>query len=377
MGTVLSVFGVEPSRIGGTETFARELSSQLGERGWKSVLCFETAPSEEVASFLDRPNVTLEVLPDLTNFTWSATQKLAGLIRRHKPDILHLHFIGFVGAVPWLARIFSVSKIFFTDHSSRPANYAPSRAPLWKRTLVRAINYPMTKVICVSQYGLRCMTALDVLPRDRFELVYNAVDLSRVERDSSRAAAFRHRFSIPDKKRIVLQVSWIIPEKGIGDLLEVAQLVHSQTNDVQFVIAGEGPSRQQYMKQAQEMGLGETITWTGLVKDPFQEGLFDAADVVCQLSRWEEVFGWMIAEAMAYGKPVVATRVGGIPELVDDGETGFLIERGNAKEASERILRLSEDRELREDLGHAGRLKTESRFSLTTNVAELLEVYGI
>ncbi len=243
--------------------------------------------------------------------------------------------------------------------------------------LVRLINYPLTKVICVSQYGYRCMTALDVLPRERYELVYNGVDLSRVVLDSSRAADFRRRFAISDEKKIVLQISWIIPEKGIGDLLEVARIVHLQTNDVQFVIAGEGPYRRQYMRQAEEMGLAESITWTGLVKDPFREGLFDAADVVCQLSRWEEVFGWMIAEAMAYGKPVVATRVGGIPEVVDEGETGFLVSRGDLTIVAERVLSLSKDGALCESLGQSGRRKTEARFNLKRNVRQLMNVYRL
>ncbi len=376
MPTALSVFGVEPNRIGGTETFARELSAQLGERGWRSVLCFEVEPGDEVARFLQLPNVTLEVLPNSTNFNWSTVTKLARLVKRYRPDILHLHFVGFVGVYPWLGRILSVRKIFFTDHSSRPADYRPTRAPVWKRSLVRLINYPITKVICVSQYGWRCMKALDVMPSDRYELVYNGVDLSRVERNNSREADFRRRFAIPEHKKVVVQISWIIPEKGIGDLLEVARIVHAQTKDVQFVIAGEGPYREQYMKQAEEMGLAESITWTGLVKDPFTEGLFDAADVVCQLSRWEEVFGWMIAEAMAYGKPVVATRVGGIPELIDEGKTGFLIDRGDSKAVAERLLRLIGHRELREALGDAGRHKTEARFNLRTNVADLIELYG-
>jgi len=221
------------------------------------------------------------------------------------------------------------------------------------------------------------MKALDVMPNDRYRQIYNGVDLSRVVRDRSHAADFRARFGIPAEKQIAMQISWIIPEKGIGDLLEVARIVVSQTNKVQFVIAGEGPYRQQYMKRAEDLGLAESITWTGLLKDPFGEGLFDAAQVVCQLSRWEEVFGWMIAEAMAYGKPVVATRVGGIPELVDDGETGFLVSRGDVEAVAEKILRMIGDGELRETLGRAGLHKTELRFDLRNNVQELLRVYSI
>jgi glycosyltransferase involved in cell wall biosynthesis len=377
MPTVVSVFGVQPMRIGGTETFARELSMQLAQKGWKSVLAFETEPPPDVADFLKLQNVTIEVLKDPTDFNWSATKQLGNILRRYSADILHLHFTGFIGAYPWLAQLLSVDKVFFTDHSSRTANYVPARAPFWKRSLAQLINFPITKVICVSKYGCHCAKTLELLPSDRFELVYNGVDLTRVNADSTRAAEFRRRFNISEDRKIIVQVSWVIPEKGIADLLEVARLVTSKRPNTQFVIAGDGPYREQFTKQASEMGITDNVTWAGLVKDPFGEGVYDAADVVCQLSRWEEVFGWMIAEAMAFGKPVVATRVGGIPELIDEGKTGFLVERGDVTAAAERVLTLLDDAELRKTLGCAGRKKTEEKFNLRTNVGELLRVYGI
>jgi glycosyltransferase involved in cell wall biosynthesis len=321
--------------------------------------------------------VSLEVLKNSTDFNWKATRQLASILRRHRADALHLHFTGFIGVFPWLAAISSVRKVFFTDHSSRPGSYAPARAPFWKRMLARLINWPVTKVICVSKYGCHCARTLALLPDDRYELVYNGVDLARVKTDCARVAEFRRRFNIPDSRKIIVQVSWIIPEKGIIELLEVARIVCSKRNDAQFVIVGEGPYREQYQRKASEMGLGDCVTWTGLMKDPFGEGVYDAADIICQLSQWEEVFGWMIAEAMAFSKPVVANRVGGIPELVDDGETGFLVKRGNVRQAAERVLSLLDDNELRLKLGHAGQQKTEAKFNLQTNVAELLEVYGI
>src|SRR6266850_366244 len=142
MRTLISVFGVKPFRIGGTETFARELSLQLDQRGWNSVLCFLEEPTPEVRSFLSLPNVSFEVLANATGVNWSATRTLARIIRRHNPEIVHLHFTGFLGIYPWLARLLSVKKIFFTDHTSRPVGFAPRPAPLWKRALARIINLP-------------------------------------------------------------------------------------------------------------------------------------------------------------------------------------------------------------------------------------------
>ena len=377
MQTVVSVFGVQPLRIGGTETFARELSLQLGQRGWKSVLCFDSKPGEEVARFLDLPNVSLEVLENATHFNLSASSKLASILRRHQPDILHLHYTGFVGLFPWLARLLSVKKVFFTDHSSRPANYHPRRAPFLKRSLLRLINYPITRVVCVSQYGCHCMRTLDLLESQRYELIYNGVDLTRVESNPARGVEFRQRFGVPDCRKVIVQISWIIPEKGIPDLLEVAKALVARDQNAHFIIVGEGPYREQYMKQTREMGLDDNVTWTGLIKDPFEEGVFDAADVVCQFSRWEELFGWMIAEAMAYEKPIVATRVGGIPELVADGESGYLVERDNPEAAADKLLSLLRDSDLRRKMGAEGCRRVHSKFNLRQNVEQLIGSYNL
>lgn len=375
--TLVSVFGVKPHRIGGTETFARELSLQLGERGWKSVLCFLSEPTDEVRRFLDLPNLSFATLENSTNGRWNAASDLARLMRHYRPEILHLHYTGFLNFYSWIARLQSVKQVFFTDHHSRSAGYVPARAPFWKRLAARLINGPLTKVISVSNYGYECMTAFDLLPRNRFQMIYNGVDLSRVKTDPQRAVDFRRKHSIPPERAIVTQVSWIIPEKGITDFLETARLVTTRNRNVQFVLVGDGAYRDQYMKDAVALGLQDRITWTGMVEDPFGEGVFSAADVVCQFSRWEEVFGWMIAEAMAHGKPVVATRVGGIPELIADGGSGFLVDRGDTVAMSERILTLLGDRELRARMGQAGRETVSAKFDLRKNVAQLITAYGI
>jgi glycosyltransferase involved in cell wall biosynthesis len=221
------------------------------------------------------------------------------------------------------------------------------------------------------------MTTFGLLPKSRYQMIYNGVDLSRVKTDPLLATKFRERYSIPAERAIVTQVSWMIPEKGIADFLETARLVLEQNRNVQFVLVGDGTNRAQYALDAAALGLGDRITWTGMIDDPFGQGVFQAADVVCQFSRWEEVFGWMIAEAMAHGKPVVATRVGGIPELISDDVNGYLVGRGDARAMSDRILKLLSDPDLRERLGASGREVVARKFDLRQNVAQLIASYGI
>jgi glycosyltransferase involved in cell wall biosynthesis len=368
------VFCVNPQRVGGVEMFARELSLQLGTFGWKSVLCFLDAPPENVGRFLAAPGVSIERLPGIDRLRWSVVRDMSRILRKYRPEIVHMHFTPQISPFPWLARIHSVHLNYLTDHISRAEGYLPKRAAWWKLAVGRALNWPLTALVAVSDYNARSNTTYGLIPKRRVTRIYNGVDLARISGDPGR---FRREHQIPENRAIVLQVSWMIPEKGIEDLLEAARLVLSWNSNVQFVLAGEGACRREYMARVQAGGIADHFTWTGQIEDPLANGVYSAADVVCQLSRWQEAFGWMNAEAMACSRPVVATRVGGIPEIVEDGVSGYLVRRRQPAEAADRILRLLEDRELRHKMGACGRRAVETRFNLQRNVAKLLELYGI
>jgi glycosyltransferase involved in cell wall biosynthesis len=203
--------------------------------------------------------------------------------------------------------------------------------------------------------------------------IYNSVDLAAVHGDG---AAFRLRHGVPAGAPVVAQASWMIPEKGITDLVEAARIVLQRIPQTHFLLAGEGKHRNEYMTMARDLGMDGHFTWTGLVHNPVAEGLYAAADVVCQVSRWEEAFGWVIAEAMAAARPLVATRVGGIPELVTDGGNGFLVAPRAPAEIARRVVQLLEDSALRARMGAAGRLAAERKFDLTRNLDSLMHAYG-
>jgi glycosyltransferase involved in cell wall biosynthesis len=250
----------------------------------------------------------------------------------------------------------------------------PRRAHWFKRFATRIINFPLDRVTCISNYVLHCWTVLDVLPPSRFIRIYNHVNFARCALDGS---AFRRKLAISDERLVIVQVSWIIPAKGFDDLLEAARLVVARNPAALFVMVGDGADRPRFMQQTIEMGLQDHIVWTGIVADPLQHGVYAAADVVCQVSRWEEGFGFVIAEAMASGKPLVGTRVGAIPELVHDGKTGFLVDRRDPPAIAARILELLEDREMRARMGRAGREFAIRNFDANVNIAEFLKLYGI
>ncbi len=377
MGTVLSILGLWPRYIGGSEIYLRELARQLEDESWQSVACFVQEPTAEAREFLEAANIRIEVLEQAQTPNFATLRTFVGLMRKYRPDIIHLHLVGFLGFYPWVGRLISSRRTFFTDHGSRPENYEPVRAPLWKRLAVRMINLPLTRVISVSDFNRNCMTTMDLLPHDRFARVYNAVDFSRIAKSGERGRSFREQHGIPLDRTVVLQVSWIIPAKGIDDVLEAARLVIAANPKVHFVMVGEGVDRLRYTQLATEMGLAGYFTWTGLVDDPFGEGVYDAADIVCQASRWQEAFGQVIAEAMASGKPVIGTRVGGIPEVVEDGVSGFLINKNSPAELADKILVLANDRELQLSMGHAGREICREKFELQGMVRQVMNLYDV
>ena len=376
--SIVSVFDVEPRFIGGTETYARELSRQLGRQGWRSVLCFVTAPTEEVRRFLDLPNVSIELLHrDVTRFDVRVMARVAGILHRYKPRIAHFHYVDLLSLYPWVTRLASGADVFFTDHGSRPEGHRSERASMTRRYLARGINWPVTRVICVSDYGYRSLVDRGLFPVARCQRIYNGVDLGRVVESRERAAAFRRRFSIPEGRTVITQVSWIIPEKGVLDFLQAAKLVVAEQPASHFVVVGEGAFRDEYMAQGGALGLDGHLTWTGLLEDPFTAGVYDATDILCQASRWGEVFGWVIAEAMAYGRPVVGTRVGGIPEVVSEQESGLLVDRGDMEALAQNVIALIDDPGRRITMGKAGREKVQTLFDLQKNVTQLLEAYGL
>lgn len=359
------------------EIFARELSGQLAERGWSSALCFLSTPPRAVRDFLELPNVTLEQEPGTFEPSLAVLRRMRKLLAKHRPEVFHLHMGPFVSPYPWLARLAGVRKVYLTDHFSHPAGFVPMPYRWWKRLAVRAINGPLTEAICVSQYNRQCMIAKQGLPAERVSCLYNGIDLARAKAGLVHGKAFRLRHGIPADRVMILQVSWLIPEKGVDDLVRAMQLVVQRNANTHLVLAGDGPLRGELESLARSLGIAGHVSFTGVVGDPLAEGLFAAADVCCQVSQWEEAFGLAIAEAMATGRPMIGTRVGGIPELIDDGVNGYLVNRGDVAGIAERMLQLVADPGVRAAMGERGRQICSQRFDVRHNVTSLLDKYQL
>ncbi len=170
-------------------------------------------------------------------------------------------------------------------------------------------------------------------------------------------------------------VSHIRPEKGHRYLIEAAGLVLEKRPDVRFVVVGREKTPQELNRLedlAHYLGIRDKIIFTGFRQDAFQ--LMTTFDVFALPSLWEG-FAVVILEAMSLGKPVVATHVGGIPEVVEDGVNGFLVAPRDSKQMASRILDLVNNEVLRHRMGEEGKKKIRERFGVEYMVKEVEQVY--
>jgi glycosyltransferase involved in cell wall biosynthesis len=374
---VLWFVGIAANRIGGIELLVREAASQLRECGLETIVVFNAEPTSKVRSYLAMPGLTIESLAGLEVSGWRNNAGIRALLKKHRPHIVHWQFLIALSPIPWMSWWYGAKEVCNTIHSSLPEGYSPSRAPFWKIFIARIINLPLTHVFCISNYVKGVFAKGGQVPEERIHRIYNGVELPSLQDSAERASRFRRAHDIPDTAPVIIQVSWLIPEKGIEDLLQAAKLVLGQFPDARFVIAGEGHYQAKLEQLADDLGIAKSIVWAKFLEDPKGCGLFDAADIACQVSRWEEGFGLVIAEAMSFAKPVVATRVGGVPEVVTHEKTGLLAPRRDPQSVAGHICRLLADPILRRKLGEAGRREVEERFNISDRVSELLGYYNV
>jgi len=368
------VFGLNPRRIGGIEVHTREVVAQLAERHCLAVLCFPEAPSPAVLQYLSSPNIRWERMPDPGENTLRSSLHLLRIIRKYRPGLVHLQFTPMLSFAGWIARLNGVRKVVFTDHHSRPEGFVSAPQGGWKGAMARFLQFPVSAAVAVSDHNRRIIAGSGTYRASRVRRIYNGVDLLRPA--GAAGAAFRERHGIPADRILITQVAQMKRDKGVDDILQAAPLALAQQPNLHFAFVGDGHSAGKYAARARELGIEDRVTWTGLSVDPIAEGVFAGSDIFCHPSRWQEAFGLVLAEAMSCGKPIVATTVGGIPEVVEDGKTGFLIPPGDLTALVGKLVLLARDAALRERMGRAGRERAAARFDVRAVTRELMEVYG-
>jgi glycosyltransferase involved in cell wall biosynthesis len=298
-----------------------------------------------------------------TELDLTAAWRLSRLIKQLKPDIVHAHD---PHGVAMAALALSMS-----TQLAKPPLLAARRVDFHLRgsSLSRWKHRQVDCFLCSSD-AIREMLIGDGVPPARTVTVHEGIDIERV--DAAAPANLHGEFWLPHHAPIVGNVAALVGHKGQTHLVEAARLVLPQVPDARFVIAGEGELRPVLERQIKDHRLEKHVLLTGFRPDVLS--LHKAFDIFV-MSSVTEGLGTSLLDAMAAGKPIVATRTGGIPEVVVDEETGILVPPRNHTAMAGAIVRLLKDDGLRRRMGEAGRQRACRQFSAERMVQETVRVY--
>ncbi len=203
-------------------------------------------------------------------------------------------------------------------------------------------------------------------------VVHNGVDLKEFDPQLP-GESLRRELGIDARAGVVTILGRLDEWKGHRYFLEAAAQVAACAAQARFLVVGDGVERRRLQGQARRLGLQGRVLFTGNRQDVPQ--ILAASDVLVSASR-AEPFGRVLIEAMAMGKPVVATRAGGVPEIVDEGRTGLLVDPASSPQLAQAICRLLQDPDLRRRLGNDGQRRAKKRFSAEQHAREMGRVFG-
>jgi glycosyltransferase involved in cell wall biosynthesis len=243
----------------------------------------------------------------------------------------------------------------------------------WHVRLDQLCTWLSHAVIAVSQHTGDHMLEVEGSPRNKVHVVLNGIDFDRSKVSNADARERIRREFAADGSYLLLIAARLHPEKGhhylFEALCEVRRRVHAP---VRLLVAGAGPFEEAYKKEVRALGCEDIVSFLGFRKD--SPDLMAAADLLV-LPSVAEAFGLVLAEALYVGTPVVATRVGGIPEIIDDGVDGVLVAPGDSKALADAITGLLNNSERRGTLAGRGRERIASRFRFEEMVRSYEAVY--
>jgi len=295
--------------------------------------------------------------------------KLVHLFREREIDILHTHlpYTGIVGRLA--AKLAGVKAIVSTEHGLMESYHPLTR-------LGNALTLPLNHAtIAVSQATANSILRYTKIRPETIRVIYNAIDIGVIKSIQTDPELIKKSLGIDEHDLVVGNIANIRPVKGQKYLVEAARLVLEQRPEVRFVIVGKEKTREDLRRLeelAKHLGIRDRIIFTGFRKDALQ--IMSVFDVFVLSSLWE-AFAIVILEAMALGKPVVSTNVGGIPEAIDEGVSGFLVPPRDPEQLALRILDILNDGALRNRMGQEGRKKVQDRFNIESMVKKVEQVY--
>jgi glycosyltransferase involved in cell wall biosynthesis len=333
--TVL-VKGLESETEGNMLVFARE-------RGVEPVV-------------IDRLGRDLNLLSDLATL-W----QLYRLLRRERPDIVHTHTAkaGTLGRVA--ARLAGVPIVVHTFHGHVLSGYFGPLKTWFFTTVERLLARWSDAIVSVSETCRRDLLALGIGDEGKMLTIPLGLELDRFpERVPQLRGRLRERLSIPPGVPIVSNVARMVPIKRHDVLLRAVPIVWREMPEVRFLLVGDGEIRPKIERLARELGLDDRLVWTGFIDE--QELIYADTDLLA-LTSDNEGLPVAVIEAMASGRPVVATRVGGVPELVEEGVTGYMVPPGNPELLAKTLLTALKDMDRLREMGREGQKRVLEQYS--------------
>ncbi|MCB1754544.1 MAG: glycosyltransferase [Gammaproteobacteria bacterium] len=309
---------------------------------------------------IEKSGVPVTVLGRRNGHDLQHARRLYHWLRENKPKVVHTHLFtadAWGRTFAWLAR---VPGIFSTVHSTNA----------WKSglhvTVDRLLAYFSDAVIACTE-EVKTTIARQGIPEKKLVTIFNGVDLQRIE--SASVVDVRSEFSLAGDMPVFALVGRLHEAKGHMDLIPELQTLAEQGYRFACLFVGEGELETSLKQEVQARGLEEYVVFTGFRQDVI--GILKAVDFLVMPSRWEGL-PISLLESMACGTPVIASRVGGIPDVIQHGEDGFLVGQGDGEALREAIVTLLEDKPLRDSLGAAGKRKISEHYS-AASVAQAYE----
>jgi glycosyltransferase involved in cell wall biosynthesis len=333
--------------------------------GLREIGCRATLVAHPDGELRARAAEGLDLIPiaPRTEVDLTAAWRLSRVVKHLKPDVLHAHD-------PHGVAMASLA-LSLGGSSPAPALVASRRVDfhLKSNSFSRWKHRQVDCFIAASE-AIRRMLVGDGVPAERTVTVHEGIDIDHVR--AAPAVNLHETFWLPHGAPIVGNVAALVPHKGHRHLIEAAQLVVREVPDARFVILGEGELREPLERQVREYHLEKHVLLPGFRTDVL--GCLKGFDLFV-MSSVTEGLGTSLLDAMACSKAIVATQAGGVPEVVEEGRTGFLAEPRDHHAMARSIIRLLKEEPLRRQMGEAGFARVRERFTVERMVAGTAAVY--
>jgi glycosyltransferase involved in cell wall biosynthesis len=340
--------------MGGAEVLAARLARRLGDGNRCVFLCLDEIGS--LGQELQGDGFTVEVLQRRPGIDWRGVWRLARFFRRERVDILHAHQYGPFFYSLMARRLYRQPPILFTEHGRHFPDY-PRQKRIWAN---RLLLEKRDRVVAVGEAVRHALIANEGISAARIALIYNGVDLSPYRKSGTDRDAVRKELGLQPVDFALIQVARLDYLKDHVTAVKTLERVTRRQPNTHLILIGTGEEESKIRQAIADRRLESSVKLLGLRTDVPR--LLTAADCFL-LTSISEGIPLTIIEAMAAGLPVVATRVGGMSEVVVDGTTGLLSPAGADESLAEHILSLASDPELRRRLAQAGKERAFKFFS--------------